>query len=153
MEEFSIKGENGNYLKISIQEVYGFPESTCHWGGYEFSASLEIKSGDFYFRSIFSASTGELYEFFKKLEICDRELKGSATFSNFENSLAFAITYSELGHVNVKGSYSAYTEYVNELKFEFVTDQSYLSIAVEEIKQIVLKYGDMKGVKNSIVKQ
>lgn len=147
MEGFSIKGESGNYLAISIQEVYGFPESTCHWGGYELYALLEIKSGNFLFKSRFSTSTGEIYEFFKKMEVCDREMQGAATFLNFERSLEFTITYSEMGQVDVKGKYCEYTEFDNELKFGFTTDQSYLTHTVEELNQIVLKYGDMKGMK------
>ncbi len=147
MEEFSIIGDNGNYIKITFQEVYGFPESTSHWGGYELRAALGIKSGNFLVKSIFWTSTGELFEFYKKLEACNEELKGSVDFANYEANLEFNVKYDNMGHVNIEGRFYELTELDNELKFEFTSDQSYMSITVGELKQIALKYGDMKGVK------
>ncbi|MCX2738872.1 WapI family immunity protein [Pontibacter anaerobius] len=147
MEEFSIIGDNRNYIKISFQEVYGFPESTCHWGGYEFRATVEIKSGSFTVKSFFWTSTGELYEFYKKLESCNSELKGNVKFVNYEDNLEFAAKYDELGHVNVQGRFNELDELNNELVFEFNSDQSFISSTLEELKPLVLKYGDMKGIR------
>ncbi|MCP2043399.1 hypothetical protein [Pontibacter sp. HSC-36F09] len=146
MEEFSIKGDNGNHLKISFQEVYGFPESTCNWGGYEVRSSIEIKSNNFMVKSTLWTSTGELHDFFKRLEACNKEIKGTANFTNYESNLEFVVTYDELGHVNIKGKFEEFTENDNELKFEFNSDQSYLSLTLEELRQIVKKYGNMRGV-------
>jgi hypothetical protein len=148
MEEFSITGDNGNFLKISFQEVYGFPESTCAWGGYEVRSTLEIKSGGFMVNSILWISTGELFEFFKKLEICDKELKGTVGFTNYESNLEFNVTYDDFGHVNIKGRFEEFTENENELRFGFNSDQSYLSSTLEALRQIVEKYGDKRGVQN-----
>ncbi|MFD3003030.1 hypothetical protein ACFS7Z_21880 [Pontibacter toksunensis] len=147
MEEFSIRGDNRNYIKISFQEVYGFPESTCHWGGYEFRATFEIKSGSFTVKSIFWTSTGEMYEFYKKLKACNSELKGNVNFVNYEDNLDFTAKYDDLGHVKVQGRFNELDEFNNELIFEFNSDQSFISSTLEELKPLVLKYGDMKGIK------
>ncbi|RNI27878.1 hypothetical protein EFA69_17445 [Rufibacter immobilis] len=147
MEEFSMIGENGNYLKVKFQEVYGFPESTCHWGGYELRAAVDMKSGSFTANSTFWTSTGELYEFYKKLEACNEEVKGSADFANYEDNLKFTINYNNLGQVNITGNFNTFSDLENELTFEFNSDQSYLKKTVGELKQIAGKYGNMKGVK------
>jgi hypothetical protein len=147
MEEFSIKGGNDNYLKFSFQEVYGFPQSTSHWGGFEVRTSLEIKSGNFSVKSTMWVSTGELYEFFKNLESANKELRGKVEFKNYERNLEFIIAYNELGHATVGGTYFDLGHLENELKFEFNTDQSYLTLTIQDLKQITLKYGDMKGIK------
>jgi hypothetical protein len=146
MEGFSIIGENGNYLKVSFQEVYGFPELTCHWGGYELRATIELKSGNFAVTSIFWTSTGELYGFYKKLEACNEELNGSIEFSNYESNLEFSAKYDDLGHVHIEGRFYELGDFDNELKFGFNSDQSYISKTVGELKQIALKYGDMRGI-------
>ena len=56
MDSFTIKGENG-FIKITIDEVFEFPDRTCHWGGYDVKATAEIKSGNFYVKSSFYTST------------------------------------------------------------------------------------------------
>jgi len=147
MEEFSIKGENGNYLKFSFQEVYGFPESTSHWGGYEVRASLNIQSGNFNVQSTIWTSTGEIFNFFKNLESVNNKLKGKVIFSNYERNLEFILDFKDLGHAIVEGIYTDFNEFDNELNFEFKTDQSYLTLTIEELKRIITKYGDNKGVK------
>jgi len=147
MEEFSIKGENGNYLKFSFQEVYGFPESTSHWGGYEVRGNLYIKSGNFNVQSTIWTSTGELFDFLKKLESVNNNLKGKVTFTNYERDLEFILAFTDLGHAIIEGLFIDNGEFDNELNFEFRTDQSYLSLTIQELKKITLKYGDKKGVR------
>ena len=128
-------------------DVYGYPESTCNWGSYDLRTYLEIKSGNFYVKSTLWTSTGEIYEFYKILETCNEEVKGIANFYSYEGNLALKVIYDNLGHVIVKGKFSEQSQFANELKFEYESDQSYLGLTLEELKQIVLKYGDMTGVK------
>lgn len=146
MEKFSIKGENGNYIKFSFQEVYGFPETTSHWGGYEVRANLEIKSGNFSVNSTLWVSTGEIYNFFKSLEDSNKNLNGKIKFENYERNLEFTVAYTELGHTILEGIYSELGQFENELKFEFSSDQSYLTGTIEELKLITMKYGDTRGI-------
>ena len=67
MESFILKGENG-YIKIELEQVFDFPNTTCHWGGYDAKTKIEIKSGNFKVNSSFYTSTGEIYLFYKSLK-------------------------------------------------------------------------------------
>jgi hypothetical protein len=46
MERFALKSLP-DFITINFEEVYGFPDTTCFWGGYEVRTTLEIKSGNF----------------------------------------------------------------------------------------------------------
>ena len=64
MEKLSIKGESGNFIEIFYLEVYGFPDNTSHFGGYDVLAKINLKSEGFTINSNFYTSTGEIYTFF-----------------------------------------------------------------------------------------
>lgn len=147
MEEFSIKG-TGDFIRISFTKVYGFPDETCHWGGYDLRATLELQAGCFRVQDDFYTSTGEIYEFYEQLKLCNEQLNGLVKFQNYEANFEFTLEYDILGHVNVKGSFYDQTQFGNELRFEFNTDQSYIASTLIELKSLVEKYGDMKGIKN-----
>ena len=44
-EEFAIHGEGGDYIKIVFAEVHGFPNETCHWGGYDSFQLVKLADG------------------------------------------------------------------------------------------------------------
>ena len=69
MEKLLIKGESGSFIEIIYSEVYGFPENTSYFGGYEVSAKINIKSEGFSLNSDFYTSTGEIYTFFENLKL------------------------------------------------------------------------------------
>ncbi|MES2268222.1 MAG: hypothetical protein V4520_15785 [Bacteroidota bacterium] len=52
MEEFGIAG-NGNSIRITFNEVYGFPNETSHWGGYDVTCGVKIEMDDFGVNSSF----------------------------------------------------------------------------------------------------
>lgn len=146
MEEFSIKGE-GNLINIVFDEVFGFPDTTCHWGGYEVRATLIIKSSNFHVKATLWTSTGEIYEFLQSIKQCNNELKGEASYKSYEGNIELKAKYDNLGHVNIKGQFSEQNELDNKLKFEFNTDQTFISLTVKELELIALKYGGLKGIK------
>ncbi len=141
---FTIKGENGNYLRIKILEVFNFPASTSHWGGYEIRALIQVKSGNFTVSESFYSTSGEIYRFWEAVKATNSSLSGKANYNNFEQNLSFSLIYDKIGHVEVTGSFS---DYSNELHFEFITDQSFIQNTLLELDLIVEKYGDMKGIK------
>lgn len=143
---FTIQGE-ADYIKFTYNDVFGFPNETCHWGGYDSRVCVEIKSRSFLVNESFYSSTGELYEFAEKLKIANKLIKGVVTFVSYEGNLAFTLTYDKLGHVNVKGRFSEQNEFSNELIFEFNSDQSFIKRTLGEISLITEKYGDMNGIK------
>lgn len=148
MEEFSIIGENDNHIIIEFTKVFGFPEKTSHFGGYELQASLKIKSGNFNLKSSYYTSTGELFMFYEQLKKINEKVSGKANYSSYEANLKLDIEYDKLGHVNVSGSFIENTFYNNKLSFEFETDQTFITQTINDLKVIVDKYGGLKGVKN-----
>ncbi len=146
MENITLQGEE-NFLSITFDDVYGFPNSTCHWGGYEVRTNLKIKSGNFQVNSILWTSTGELHEFFQQLKECNRNLKGIANYMSYEGNLIFTATYDTMGHVTIKGEFSEQNQYNNNLRFEFLSDPTFISNTIQDLERISEKYGNMFGVK------
>jgi hypothetical protein len=146
MEYFKING-NGNFIQITFEEVYGYPDTTSHFGGYEVRSKLEIKSKGFKVASTLWTTTGELFQFYQTLKISYEKVFGVVNFKTYEGNLEFSISYDVMGHVNIKGVFIEYNEFVNKLYFEFNTDQTFIKTTVQELEVIVDKYGTMLGVK------
>lgn len=146
MEEFTLKGDSG-FLKITFKKVWGFPKITSHFGGYEVQCSIEIESSGFSVTSSFYTTTGELFDFYSALALCNEKIQGIVEFNNYEDDLKLKIAYDVLGHVNVRGNFSLNRELDNSLSFEFTSDQSYIQSTLTELRTITEKYGGMGGVK------
>ena len=142
---FSIKGET-DYITVTLQDVFGFPEETCHWGGYDSSAFVEIKSRGFYCKAHFYTSTGELFNFYQELKRCNQILTGIVKYVSYEAHLELTVEYDANGHVSVKGVFSEHTQFANELQFDFTSDQTYIKSTINELQAIVDKYGNLKGI-------
>jgi hypothetical protein len=145
-DTFDISGD-GNFIKITFDEVFGFPESTCHWGGYDVHSNLEIKSGDIHVKSSLYMATGDVYRFTQELKKCNDILSGSAAFDTCEGNFQFSAKYDNTGHVAIEGEFETYGPFKNQVKFGFETDQSFISQTLEQLDMIVSKYGDEKGIK------
>jgi len=147
MEKLLIKGESGSFIEIIYSEVYGFPENTSHFGGYEVSAKINIKSEGFSLNSNFYTSTGEIYAFFENLKICNKNLSGSTKYISYEENLEIFVSYDNLGHVKINGSFHSHSFLNNKLIFELISDQSYISETLNNFQPIINKYGDDNGIK------
>ena len=146
-EAFEIAGTD-DFIKLTFDEVFGFPQRTCHWGGYETRSKLEVKSADIYMKSSLFVTTGDIFEFTEQLKVCYEKLEGSATFTSCESNLQFTATFDKTGQVHVSGHFQLYTMEKNEFTFNFYTDQSYITKTLEQLETIISKFGDMKGIKN-----
>lgn len=146
MEEFELKG-GGDFLKISFEEVYGFPNTTSPFGGYDTKSLLEIRSDGFQVQSTLWVSTGDIFEFYEQLSKCNEVLKGSAYFLSYEENLKFEVRYDINGGVLISGTFSKQSEIANELIFEIISDQTFIQSSLRQLKVICDKYGDMKGIK------
>jgi len=145
MESFILKGENG-YIKIELEQIFDFPNRTCHWGGYDAKTKIEIKSGNFKVNSSFYTSTGEIYLFYKSLKEKNNLLSGQVFYKNYEENTLITLTYDNMGHIVIEGTFSEENEFSNKLDFEFNTDQSYIKYTINELETIVNKYGGMAGI-------
>ena len=144
MASFSIKGSSG-FIKINIEELYGFPDETSPFGGYGTKSRIKLESNSYSVNSIVWLSTGSLYNLYKELEPAQRQLKGTASFTSDENDLWFVVEYDELGCVSINGEYKQNYQERNILKFEIFSDQSYIERSLTKLKRIVEKYGDNAG--------
>jgi len=145
MDTFTLKQET-DFITITFDEVYGFPNTTCNWGGYDVHARIEIKSGDFCANSKFYTSTGEIFDFFQQLKECNSKLTGTAIYNSYEHNLKLTASYDKLGHIDIKGIFSDNNQN-NNLQFTMSTDQTFIQSTIKELELIVGKYGDMKGIK------
>jgi hypothetical protein len=145
--EFSIKGENGDYLKISLKEVHGFPESTSPFGGYDIDSFIEIKVGSYSVQGNLWITTGNIYDFFNGLQRCQKSVKGSASLRSYENNLSLTINYDQNGHTLVSGEFIELNYKLNSLKFQIESDQSFINETLSQLKRIHEVYGDNFGKK------
>lgn len=140
----SIEGSTG-FIRIGIEEVFGFPNQTSHFGGYDTKSTITLKSNSFSVYSDLWVSTGKFYNLYQDLKVAHSELRGDVKFISIEHNLSFIISYNNLGHIIIKGEFADNHPENNLLTFEIVSDQSYMNKTLTELKQIVRKYGDNSG--------
>ncbi len=141
---FIIKGPNG-FVEINIKEVFGHPDRTCMWGGYETTSKLTFRGSRFLMERELYLSTGEIYNFYNELYTAHSLLKGEAKLFH-EGILLLTVNYDSISNVLVKGELSSdYDEDGNFIRFKLETDQSYIIETLVNIRQIVNEYGDNTG--------
>lgn len=143
MNGFTIKGNQG-FIRIELQNVMNFPKEISHYGGYDTEGVVEIKSGSYYVLGKVWFTTGDVYAFYTQLDKCYRELKGKATFSNYETSLKLEVVCNHFGQVVLQGYFKEKALLENELQFEIESDQSYLSSTLADLRKIVDHYSETK---------
>ncbi|MFT6937660.1 MAG: hypothetical protein ACJA1N_001964 [Saprospiraceae bacterium] len=146
MNNFEIKGDNG-FLKVKIINVFGYPNRTSHLGGYECRASIEINIPSYQVKGTFYTSTGEIFRFYEELNKCQNELKGEAEYITAEPNLEINIKYNNMGQTKITGKFQQTLSNSNCLEFEIDSDQSFIKYTVDDLAEIVRKYGNMKGIK------
>jgi hypothetical protein len=147
MEEFTLRG-GGDYVKITLTEIFGFPETTCFNGGYDTKSAIEIYSDGFKVHSTIWISTGEIFEFYDQLLIANKNLKGIAYLRNMEGNLEMNVRYGNDGHVEIAGIFTKQNSLNNTLNFNIESDQSYIQSTLKQLEPITNKYGGMKGIKS-----
>lgn len=148
MQGFTIIGPDNFYLKLIIHDVYGFPEKTSTWGGYDTHSVLEIFCYDYSVKSTIQVSTGNIYNFFVEFKKCYENLEGVANFDSFKHNLNFKMEFDKTGKVLLSGYFKKYHNLEIQLNFELFLDQSYLLNTYSELSNIFKKYGDNTGIKN-----
>lgn len=144
MDSFSIRGFGG-FLEIEIEEVFGFPNETSHYGGYETKSKIKVESNGFSVDSELWLSTGEVFSLYASLKAAHEKLAGSAKFDSSEGNLSFTVNYELAGRVSIQGEFRDNNLEANLLKFEIPSDQSYLNRSLVELTQFVRKYGNNSG--------
>ncbi|MCC8424032.1 hypothetical protein [Mucilaginibacter sp. UR6-11] len=145
MNDFTLNGDSGDFLKIAFNKVEGYPDTPGYFGGYDIESAVEIKSASFTVKSTMYSSTGEVCDFYSQLLKANDLLAGSVYLRNYEDNLDVEIKYDVNGHASVLGNFSKWGQL---LKFAFSTDQTYIQSTLQQLKFIVDKYGGAKGVKS-----
>lgn len=147
MCQFSISGYDG-YVKLCINEVYGFPEKTSHYGGYDVKGYIEIKSKGYYASGDIWFTTGEVFLFYEGLRKAYDDIKGESEFCTTDSGyLKVNVGFQDKGKVFIKGIYQETYSSDNELTFVINSDQSYFSDTLRNLKMIVNEYGNLEGKK------
>ncbi|HSZ34977.1 MAG TPA: hypothetical protein VK772_16790 [Puia sp.] len=147
--EFVIPAENNGQFTLKIQSVFGFPDRTCYWGGYDTLSYVEVQTENYLAKGEIYISTGQIFEFFDQLHKCYKSLSGSAKLVSYEKNLELNIVFDQLGHVKIAGYLRAKMSEENQLIFNLSGDQSYLSETLSSLREIVNTYGDNFGNKQA----
>jgi hypothetical protein len=147
VHEFVVRGKEGSFIQIALDEAFDFPNMTSHFGGYDARGIVEIKSGNYYIKGELWFSTGEIYEFYNRLVRCFTDLQGVATFCTSEANLKLEVKFNNRGQVVIEGYFKEFAHEYNELKFEIESNQSFFVETLDGLKQIVNHYGDLRGIR------
>ncbi|MFT3883996.1 MAG: DUF6228 family protein [Flavobacteriales bacterium] len=143
---FAIRGEASEHLSFHSTELFGFPDKTSHWGGYEVKGTVSIRASGYQATGELWTTTGEIHTFATSLKEAFRQLKGKVDWTNYERNLHLELHFMERGHVQVSGSFQEYPHVENVLRFAFEMDQSFLLSTLTELEEIIARYGGPKGI-------
>jgi hypothetical protein len=146
LEHVILKGDQG-HIEITFREIFGFPSQTSHAGGYDVCGDISIISRGYKVFSEVYFSTGELYLFYRELLKSYEIVSGKASLINFEKTLQITCEFRPRGHVEISGYFIERYDIDNELKFSFLSDQSYIKATLNLLNEIIEKYGDLKGIR------
>ena len=146
MLAFCLNGYD-EYLRLSINEVFGYPKETSYGGGYSAKGRLEISVQGYKVDSQHFFTTGELYKFKEELKPCYQSISGTATLENTECELELSVSFDKKGIVTVSGEFQERPDVNNRLLFEFKTDQTCILPVIKELEAIQKTFGDMAGIK------
>ncbi|XEC96710.1 hypothetical protein AB6A23_09350 [Paenibacillus tarimensis] len=103
MDVFKIKGHQG-YIYLSLEEVFGFPNETSHFGGYDVRGVFEVRSCYYFAKGELWFSTGEVFSFYNQLKDAYKSISGEASFINSEANAEIKIVFNaKRGHVVISG--------------------------------------------------
>ena len=147
MESITLNSSNG-YIKFHLNDILGFPNETCYYGGYDILGEIEIKCDNYFVKGSLNLSTGNIFNFYTQLTELFNSLESVAKFDSYEHQLSFFVNVNKLGHLSVEGEYREDLVNNSRLIFALEADQSYLNDWLSELKKVVNKYGNNLGIFN-----
>ena len=133
------------FIELSIDEVWGFPNETNYGGGYYAKGLLSIRAGAYSVSAEHYFTTGELYRFFIALKQGFDTLSGEAVLENTERELELKCEFTKLGHVIISGTFQAIPSVNNFLSFAIKTDQTQVKDSISNLQAVYDVFGDNKG--------
>ena len=87
------------------------------------------------------------YDLYKHYDIDPKQSHARYEFQKiYEGNVKFTAAYDFGGRIEINGTFRANGQFGNELCFEIITDQTYIQSTIVQMKQLIDKYGDDKGV-------
>jgi len=152
MLAFCLNGYD-EYIKLTIEEVFSYPDETSYFGGYDAKGSIEIiaGAGGYKVNCKHYFSTGELFLFKESLRDCYENLSGFAVLENSERELDLTLSFYKAGKVKISGCFQDRQDIRNRLEFEIDSDQSCILPVIKELTVVEKVFGDDKGIKSSSI--
>jgi hypothetical protein len=136
LDRFSFIGENG-LISIVINEVSEYPQYDCT----DLNCTIEIKASDYFVKGSIRFDIKELKFLLNQLQTCYEKVSGVAELSDEVGTyFNIKVLFENGGHVRITGLYKAKAYEANRLEFDIVTDQSYISSTILEMKSIINRY-------------
>ena len=63
LESITLNSSNG-YIKFHLNDILGFPNETCYYGGYDILGEIEIKCDNYFVKGSLNLSTGNIFNFY-----------------------------------------------------------------------------------------
>lgn len=146
MLTFNLSGEN-EYISLEICEIFGFPKEKAYGGGYGAKGILSIKVGSYLVKADHYFTTGELFDFYIKLQDCYKSISGDAVLKNTEHELQLTLSFKNDGKVIAYGNFQEFPTSKNKLIFEMKTDQTQVFYTLKDLKKF-MRILDFKGLVN-----
>jgi hypothetical protein len=138
MNETTIRG-GGSEVKISVlgyERESAVENSDANW----LKARIAIRVGPFYADYEAALTTHDFAEFTEHLARIVADLEGQASFRTDEEWLSLEVELNKRGAATVQGIARVHGSPSASLSIRFNTDQSYLSQALAECRQIVRNF-------------
>lgn len=146
MLALELKCYDNEYLRLTIDEVFGFPNEIAYGGGYGARGSLDIQVGPYNVHANHCFTTGELYDFYCQLQKCYDSISGESILTNTDQELELKLSFDKTGKIFVTGEFQSRLDISNRLCFEMTTDQTYISDVLADLRKVYQKFGDSSGI-------
>lgn len=136
--KFHLTGEE---TTIEIDVLYrNYPNSSDYWDGNWVTSKINIKIPGYFVNYDADLRTDELRDFANEIKLMSKLLKGKATLKNLDNYLQIECEMNKTGKIIWTAETCYPAGYGAVLKFEFVSDQSFLVDLIKELENISVAF-------------
>ena len=148
IQVFNLKDYDGNFIKLTLNEIYGFPDELSYGGGYGANGLMEIEIGGYSVNAHHNFTTGELHQFSCQLKEMYNSLSGKAYIDNVASEFEMSIVFDKYGRVEIEGEFQASQNNETKLIFEMSTDQTVIREAINDLENVYNFFGGHGGVED-----
>ena len=140
MNSFKIAGNNG-FIEIELIETYTGEAARSPKDGFDCTCQLRIENDGFSVSDTLYASTGQFEDLLEKLSKIHAELDGICQYRNeYEDNLNITFSMKTGGHLEISGKYWKLTLHKIQLEFSILSDQSYLTDGLTQLRRFCSQF-------------